>query len=112
MKIFEILKADHKKVGLLLKQLEKTTPAQIARRKALFSKLEEEFTLHSKSEEKAVYAPLKMKDKTHDIVMESSEEHGLAEYLIDQLLELSPGENLWTAKMTLLTKLIKRHVEQ
>ena len=112
MTIFEILKSDHKKVDLLLKQIEKTTLTQTEKREALFSKLQDEFSLHAKSEEKAVYTPLKMNAKSHKIVMEAYEEHGLVEHLFNQLSGMSAGEDTWLAKMTVLAELVRNHVEE
>lgn len=112
MTIFDILKTDHKKVGLILKQIEKTNSTHSDKREALFSKLQEEFSLHAKSEEKAVYTPLKTKDKTHKMAMEAYEEHGLVEHLFNQLSGMSPADDTWTAKVAVLTELIKHHVEE
>ena len=111
MTIFDILKADHKKVDVILKQMARTSGAQAVKRKTLFAKLQENFTLHAKSEEKAVYAPLNLKSKTHGEVMEAYEEHGLVEHLFYQLAELSVEDDAWTAKMAVLTELVRAHVK-
>ena len=112
MTIFEILKTDHRKVAALLKKLDATTEEAAEKRTQLFKTFKTLMLTHAHSEEEAVYTPLKEKEKTRDITFEAYEEHYLVDYLIEQLSTLSPTEETWTAKMTVLKELVEHHVEE
>ncbi len=112
MTIFEVLKTDHRKVGELLKKLDKTNEEQPEKREKLFATFKAEMVNHARSEEMAVYVPLKQKEKTRDITFEAYEEHHLVDHLIEQLSLLSPTHETWTAKMTVLKEIIEHHVEE
>ena len=112
MTIFEILKADHLKVSALLKQMDGTSEKDLEKRESLFEKLQAEFTAHAAAEEKTVYSPLKMKEKIHDDVLEAYEEHHLVDGLLDQIADLSPTDETWKAKVTVLKEMIQHHVEE
>jgi hemerythrin superfamily protein len=112
MTIFQILKADHKKVSALLEKLEKTTEEKAEQREKLFAQFRTEMLTHAKAEEKAVYSHLKSEEKTKDITLEAYEEHALVEHLISQLDALDKSDETWTAKMTVLKEMIEHHVEE
>lgn len=112
MTIFEILKADHQKVSALFKQMDATTDRDIEKRESIFEKLQSEFTSHAAAEEKTVYTPLKMKDKIHDDVLEAYEEHHIADTLLDEIADLSPTDESWKAKMTVLKEMVEHHVQE
>jgi len=112
MLLFEALKADHKKVSAILGMIEKTTEKQSARRKTLFEKFQAEFISHADAEEESIYVPLKAKNRTHDLIMEAYEEHGLVEHMIEQVCKIEPDEEIWIAKMTVIKELIEHHVKE
>jgi hemerythrin superfamily protein len=112
MTIFEILKLDHEKVSALFKQINSTTDRNIEKRESLFEKLQSELTAHAAAEEKAVYSPLKMKDKIHEDILEAYEEHHLADTVLDEIADLSPTDETWKAKMTVLKEMFEHHVKE
>jgi hemerythrin superfamily protein len=112
MTIFQILKADHKKVSALLKKLEKTTEKQPALREKLFNQFRIEFLTHATAEDAAVYTPLKAKEATREMILEAREEHSLVEHLILLQASVYPSDERWGPKMTVIQDLIEHHVEE
>lgn len=112
MTIFEIIKSDHKKVGALLEKLEKTSEDQPEKRERLFEDMNRLFTTHAKAEEEAVYSRLKDADKTRHIGFENYEEHVLVYRLLEEMANLSPSREIWTAKLKVATELIENHVKE
>lgn len=112
MTIFELIRADHKKVGSLLEKLEKTTEAQTEKRERLFELMKEALSTHAKSEEEAVYTVLKERDKTRPLGFEGYEEHHLMDELLEGLSNLSPSKETWTAKLSTLRNIVEQHVEE
>ncbi len=105
MDAIALLKADHKTVGDLLKQLEGLSESAHSERRRLFEQIDRELTVHSKIEETIFYPALKNKAGTtsHDDakqeVLEAYEEHanvkGMLKKLVDRdLMSETELENL------------------
>jgi hemerythrin superfamily protein len=112
MNIFEIIKSDHKKVGLLLEKLEKTTEDQPEKRERLFEDMSRLFYTHAKAEEEAVYSCLRDAEKTRPIGFQNYEEHVLVYRLLEEMANLSPSREIWTAKLKVVNELIQSHVKE
>jgi hemerythrin superfamily protein len=112
MNAFTLLKADHKKVAVLLEKLDSTTERGIKTREELFTKLKTELDVHARIEETIFYPALEKADETRDITLEAFEEHRLVKQLLSELQSLGKDEEEWTAKFTVLKENVEHHVEE
>lgn len=95
-----------------------------ARIKKLFTKLKggdlsvvpeicDELTVHAEIEEHVFYPAIRNEvDETDDIVLESFEEHHVVKILIDEIRALSPSDERYKAKATVLMENVEHHVEE
>lgn len=111
MDIFQALKKDHAEAKSLMKKLEKIGGQNGAERDDLFSQLRQGLELHSAIEEKLFYPALKDNDTTHDLVLESLEEHHVVKQLLEELQEVKDNEQ-WHAKFCVLVENVQHHIEE
>lgn len=109
MDIFKLLKQDHKGVKNIFKKLQKTSDKA---RGEVFAQLERELTVHAEVEEELVYPRLKQVKKLRATANEAFEEHHVAKVLLRELSETSPGDERWTATLSVLKEMIEHHVEE
>ncbi len=112
MNAFTLLKADHEKVAGIFEKLEPTTERGVKTREALFAELKKELDVHARIEEEILYPTLEEADETHDIVLESYEEHGVVKTLLAELDELAKDDEMWGAKLKVLQENVEHHVEE
>lgn len=105
-----LLKADHRAVEKLFGQFEKAKSED--RKKALADKICLELRVHMQIEEQIFYPVSREYLKDDDIVDEAVVEHAAARDLMDEIEGMSPGEELYDAKMTVLQEQIEHHVEE
>lgn len=105
----EILKQDHQEVKQLFSQIEKGGDKQ-----KLFSQLQEELKLHMEVEEKFLYPALEKQQESEikEKTLESYEEHHTAKMVLQELGKVSPTNERWKAKVSVLKELIDHHVEE
>jgi hemerythrin superfamily protein len=105
---FEQLKRDHNEVkGLLTQMIDK---GNFSKRSELKKQLEKALVPHMKAEESVFYPILKGKKDSRDLALEAIEEHHAAELILDEVLNLRPESEVWTAKCTVLTEMITHHI--
>src|SRR5690606_24925453 len=73
--------------------------------------LADNFMIHSHLEEEIFY-PTVFEDKTEEELREAVEEHLQAKRLIADMLEMSPSDEQWKAKCSVLKEDIEHHVEE
>jgi hypothetical protein len=112
MDIFKMLKKDHDLVKKMIARLEKMDEEAVEKRETLFQKIKEELTVHSKSEEAAVYARLHGQDTTKNFALEGTEEHEIVDRLLQKLDSISASEERWTALVTVLKEVLEHHVDE
>jgi len=105
-----LLKADHRAVEKLFGQFEKARDAD--RKKALAEKICLELRIHMQVEEEIFYPTSREFLKDEDIVDEAVVEHAAARDLMDEIEAMSPADDLYDAKMTVLQEQIEHHVEE
>jgi hemerythrin superfamily protein len=108
--IIELLKADHKEVKALLKQL--TADEEPEDCDALFDKLYTSLQVHTRFEEEEVYPLLKEQEETKDLALEAYEEHQQAKTLLEALNELDEDDETCTAKMNVLSEDLLHHIKE
>ena len=104
-----LLKADHRKVEGLFKRYEKSksksAKTQLAQQICL------ELSVHTTIEEELFYPAVRatIDEEIHD---EAYVEHDGAKVLIGELLEGTPEDDFYDAKVTVLSEMIKHHVKE
>ena len=108
----QLLKDDHKKVKGLLSQLAETSERATKTRQDLLRTIQAELEAHTTIEEEIFY-PAYLEatgdDEMHD---EAHVEHDGAKKLIAEIEMGKPGENMWEAKVSVLSEMIKHHVHE
>ena len=118
MDAITLLKADHRKVEELLKEVQGLSEnAHVARQK-LFKQIDEELTVHSKVEETIFYPALRAKadtakeDDAKQEVLEAYEEHANVKGMLKKLESTEPTDETYNAKLQVLGELVKHHVHE
>jgi hemerythrin-like domain-containing protein len=101
-----LLIKQHKEVKGIFKQLEDGS----AKAPALLKQLANNLAAHMTIEQEIYYPAVEQLKK--DLVLESYEEHSLAELGLKRLLETSPKDESFKAKVTACKELIEHHVEE
>jgi hemerythrin superfamily protein len=116
MDAISLLKADHKKVQALFKEVAELSDTAHRSRAKLFEKIDQELTVHAKIEETIFYPALKAKTKLNtepsDEVFEAYEEHANVKSMIGKLEGLAPSDDTYNAKLQVLSELVKHHVKE
>jgi hypothetical protein len=105
-----LLKADHRKVENLFEKFQHTRDKD--RKHALVHEICTELTIHTMIEEEIFYPACKAKIKDEDLLDEGYVEHDGAKVLIAELLDGSPSDEFYDAKVTVLSEMIKHHVKE
>lgn len=112
MDIIAYLKADHRKVAELLKQLEDTTERAEKTRTEVFAKLKKELEIHTTFEEQWFYPTLKQEELSEDLTREAYEEHHVIKTLLKEIESMDTTDPQWLAKLTVLSENIQHHVKE
>ena len=107
-----ILRDDHKEVRALFREFEKasTTPA---RKGAIVKKVIELLTVHTYIENEVMYPEVRrLLPELEDDVLESYEEHHVADVLVMELAALKPGDERFEAKTTVLIESVRHHMDE
>jgi len=107
-----LLKEDHKKVKRLFRDFERSGEDTDLKQR-LVTQIIEELTTHTYLENTIMYPSVRsaLPDLETD-VMESYEEHHVADMLCLELLELSPDNEHFEAKTTVLIENVRHHIEE
>ena len=108
MDAIELLKTQHQEVKGLFKRIEK---AEEDEKQDLFEQLADALSVHAAIEEKHFY-PATKNARTEELLQEAVEEHLAAKRLIADLMEMSPEDPQFDAKLTVLEEQIEHHVEE
>ncbi|MEO8123206.1 MAG: hemerythrin domain-containing protein [Burkholderiales bacterium] len=106
-----LLRADHKHVSNLFNQYQKAQSAN--EKSALAADICKELTVHAQIEEEIFYPAVNKALKDHELVPEATVEHATMKSLIAQLEGgNTPDEDMFDAKMTVLSEYVKHHVKE
>jgi hemerythrin superfamily protein len=113
MDAITLLKQDHKTVEGLFKQFEKAGDDAQARKRALVDQMIRELSVHATIEELVFYPAVKgISEDLRDHVLESLEEHHVMKWLCKELDGLSPTDERFDAKTTVLIETVRHHVDE
>jgi hemerythrin superfamily protein len=108
-----LLKEDHKEVRRLFREFESAGENATATKDRLAKKILEELTVHTYIENEVMYPEVrKLLPDVEDDVLESYEEHHVADVLCMELAAMSPDDERFEAKMSVLMENVKHHMEE
>ena len=107
-----ILRDDHKEVRALFREFEKRMTTK-ARKGAIVKKVIELLTAHTYIENEVMYPQVReLLPELEDDVLESYEEHHVADVLVMELSTLKPGDERFEAKTTVLIENVRHHMDE
>jgi hemerythrin-like domain-containing protein len=109
-----LLTADHAKVKKLFKEFEdlKEEAGSAEDKSALVTQICNELKVHTQIEEEIFYPAVRKAIDDGDLMDEALVEHAGAKELIAQLEDMSPDDELYDAKVTVLGEQIQHHVKE
>lgn len=105
-----LLKADHEAVSQLFAEYEKTR--SLPNKKALVTELCTALSVHVQIEEEIFYPAVKAALKDKLLVPEAMVEHAGVKDLIAQLEGIQPDDEMYDAKVKVLSEYVKHHVKE
>lgn len=103
-----LLKADHRKVESIFSQYENASGSEEKMKLAM--QVCKELIVHTLIEEQLFYPACREKGVEHDMLDVAQVEHDGAKTLIAELIEGSPDDEFYDAKVSVLSEYIKHHV--
>ena len=108
--VIVLLKADHQEIR---KQFRKFEAAGEAAQASLATAIIEELTVHTYIENETMYPEVRrLLPDLEDDVLESYEEHHVADLLVMELTAMSPSDERFRAKMTVLVENVTHHMDE
>jgi iron-sulfur cluster repair protein YtfE (RIC family) len=105
---------DHEHVKSLFEQYEDLGERALVTKKKLATQICTELTIHATVEEEIFYPAVRAAGgkEQDELVDEATVEHASAKDLIAQIMEMDAGEDLFDAKVKVLSELIEHHVKE
>ncbi len=108
-----LLKADHKEVRKLFREFEAAGENATAKKGQLVEKMIELLTVHTYIENEVMYPRVRqLLPDLEDDVLESYEEHHVADVLCMELSAMKPDAERFDAKTTVLIENVTHHIEE
>ena len=113
MDIYSLIKADHRKVKVLLKKLTQNDDSPSGtRRERLLQTIKMELEPHNKAEERVFYSQLKATRKSRVLSIEGKSEHDIGGELLKDLETLDGASDAFAAKAKVLRELVEHHIQE
>ena len=108
-----LLKNDHQKVKQAFAQYEELGPYAFVHKKKLADQICAELTLHTQLEEEIISPAFREKlSDEKDLLNEAKVEHDSAKVLIKEIQQMQADEELFDAKVKVLSEYIEHHVKE
>ena len=108
-----ILKNDHKEIRKTFSDFEKLGDDAHKTKGQLVYKMIELLTVHTYLENEVMYPRVReLLPEVEDDVLESYEEHHVADVLVMELYAMKPDAERFTAKATVLIENVRHHIEE
>jgi len=108
-----LLKEDHKEVKKLFRQFEKAGEDATQQKGQLVTRMIELLTIHTYIENEIMYPEVrKLVPDIEDDILESYEEHHVADVLCMELFTMSPDDERFDAKTTVLIESVEHHIAE
>ncbi|WP_299445953.1 hemerythrin domain-containing protein [uncultured Phycicoccus sp.] len=107
-----MLKDDHKEVRSLFREFQKSSTTR-ARKGRLVEQIIELLTVHTYIENEVMYPRVRaLLPDLEDDILESFEEHHVADVLVVELAGMSPEDERFVAKATVLIENVTHHMQE
>ncbi|HET8767123.1 MAG TPA: hemerythrin domain-containing protein [Pedococcus sp.] len=107
-----ILREDHKEVRALFREFQRKDVTQ-ARKGQIVKKVIELLTVHTYIENEVMYPEVRrLLPDLEDDVLESYEEHHVADVLVMELSTMQPSDERFDAKTTVLIESVTHHMDE
>jgi hemerythrin-like domain-containing protein len=108
-----LLKDDHKAILKTFKDFEAAGDGAVKRKGELVDRIIELLTVHTYIENEVMYPRVReLLPDLEDDVLESYEEHHVADVLVMELVGMDPSAERFTAKTTVLIENVRHHIEE
>jgi hemerythrin superfamily protein len=108
-----ILKADHKRIKKLFREFQNAGDAAATAKGNIVERILEELTVHTYLENEVMYPEVrKLLPDLEDDVLESYEEHHVADVLCSELFTMDAGDERFDAKTTVLIENVTHHIDE
>src|SRR5688500_10378335 len=107
------LKDDHQEIRKVFRQFQDAGETATVRKRQLVDKMIELLTVHTYIENEVMYPRVReLVPDLEDDVLESYEEHHVADVLVMELSTMKPDDERFTAKTTVLIENVRHHMEE
>ena len=108
-----LLKEDHKEILRTFRDFEKAGDGAEKTKGRLVDKIIELLTVHTYVENEVMYPRVReLLPDLEDDVLESYEEHHVADVLVMELVSMRPSDERFDAKTTVLIENVRHHIEE
>ncbi|MBF6467477.1 hemerythrin domain-containing protein [Nocardia beijingensis] len=108
-----LLRDDHKAIRKLFRQFEKAGDDAVATKGDVVKKIIEALTVHTYLENECMYPEVrKLVPDLEEDILESYEEHHVADVLVTELATMKPDDEHFTAKTTVLIENVDHHIDE
>ncbi len=108
-----LLKNDHKEIRKAFTAFERAGEKAFAAKGKLVDRMIELLTVHTYLENEVMYPRVReLLPDLEDDVLESYEEHHVADVLVVELSAMKPDDERFTAKTTVLIENVRHHIEE
>jgi hemerythrin superfamily protein len=108
-----VLKEDHKRIRALFKKFQASSDTAHAARAGIVDNIIQELTVHTYLENEVMYPEVRrLVPELEDDVLESYEEHHVADVLCMELMVLEPTDERFVPKTTVLIENVTHHIEE
>ncbi|WP_278312689.1 hemerythrin domain-containing protein [Lolliginicoccus levis] len=108
-----LLKQDHKQIKKLFREFEAAGPKAHVRKGQIVRKIIEALTVHTYLENESMYPRVsELLPELRDDILESYEEHHVADLLVAELAILDSDSDRFTAKTTVLIENVTHHIDE
>ena len=108
-----LLKDDHREIKRLFREFEEAGDRATKTKGAIVEKIIEALTVHTYLENEVMYPEVRSRlPELENDVLESYEEHHVADVLCAELSMLSPEHERFDAKTTVLIENVEHHIEE
>lgn len=108
-----LLKKDHQDIRRLFREFQSAGEGATQRKGQLVDRIIELLTVHTYIENEVMYPRIReLLPDLEDDVLESYEEHHVADVLVSELAAMKPDDERFVAKTTVLIENVTHHIEE
>ena len=108
-----LLKADHKEIRRIFREFQAAGDRAVKKKARLAERMIELLTVHTYIENEVMYPEVrKLLPDLEDDVLESYEEHHVADVLVAELAAMTPDAERFDAKTTVLIENVTHHMDE